>query len=592
LDGEVGDLNREDLSYWVAEKTLELIVSEMGVVEVLPTRTLHIQFPSSELLSNVERVTLELDGDLYLMSLNETLALYEITVTTPSAIETHLITIEALYDDEATENISSLLSVIAEGYVYQVIDGEEVLVNNVTLTLFEVIEGESVVWDGSPYAQFNPMSITTDGSIAWYVPNGVYTVQAEAEDFESTVESAFLITNNIVSPVMLMVLVEDQEEEEVIESEEDPIIEDSESGQDTDEISVMGVLLNSEAVKAVQEGLNFIREIPGVEEAAKVSVPTLAVTAGASVATLFIAFDFLPFLQYIFTAPVLFFWRRKRKGYGVVYNAISKIPIDLAVIRLFQVTEEDEVQGRRGRLVKSRVTDKGGRYFFLVDAGRYRMTITKQGHQFPSEYLAEEQEDGSFLDLYHGEIIEVSENDAVITANIPMDPSQADEFQAPKNVLRRKRLRWIQHGVAVLGVIAAIVFAIIRPNSFSIGMIGVQGVMYLLARRLAKPRKPVSWGIVQDKETGRPLSKVVARIFEPKYNKLLETQITDNKGRYAFMLGPNEYFAVFKKEGFESKEIQPIDYKDKEEPEHFSEHIELRPEGDEPLTREFPTQTP
>ena len=80
-----------------------------------------------------------------------------------------------------------------------------------------------------------------------------------------------------------------------------------------------------------------------------------------------VAFDFLPFLQYFFTAPVLFFWRRRRKGYGVVYNAIAKTAIDLAVVRLFQIDPANP--SARGRLVKSRVTDRGGRYFSWFNLG-------------------------------------------------------------------------------------------------------------------------------------------------------------------------------------------------------------------------------
>lgn len=293
-----------------------------------------------------------------------------------------------------------------------------------------------------------------------------------------------------------------------------------------------------------------------------------------------VAFDFLPFLQYFFTAPVLFFWRRRRKGYGVVYNAIAKTPIDLAVVRLFKI--EDEAARPQGRLVKSRVTDKGGRYFFLVQPGRYRLTITKPGFQYPSEYLKEEKTDGAFLDVYHGEIVEVTADNAVITANIPLDPSQAAKYNEPSWLRRRVLLRAAQHAVAIAGVITAVAFALVRPTIFSVGMVVVQVGIYLLARRLARPHKPISWGIVYNQDTGRPLSRVIARVFEPKYNKLLETQITDSKGRYAFMLGPNQYYATFQKDGFKQKSIDPIDYSQSAEPKGFSEKVPLEPENSSP----------
>ena len=94
-------------------------------------------------------------------------------------------------------------------------------------------------------------------------------------------------------------------------------------------------------------------------------------------------------------------------------------------------------------------------------------------------------------------------------------------------------------------------------------MVGVQIVIYILTRRLAAPNKPKDWGIVYDKSTGRPLSNVVVRVFEPEYDKLLDTVVTDGKGRYNLMLGPDKYYAVYEKPGYEMKEVRPIDYEEK-----------------------------
>lgn len=573
LGEETGELDRHDVDYLVAESVLTLEATDSGVVDVLPTSTIQVIVPLSELVGEVESLVLSIGSDMYLMSLDEETALYSAIVTTPSDVATYLVSIEATYSDNTKEYVSSFLRVLANGLVYQDIDGEEAPLEGVTVTLFEVIGGKLIVWDGSPYHQFNPLVTDSTGTFAWYVPDGTYVVLTQADGFKESQTELLIITNHIVNPFILMTTSRLPEESDT------GITQEPESDQVIAEQTLLGTILQSPFVEAIGQTLESIRELPGVEKAAEISLPTLAFTAGASVVVLSIAFDFLPFLQYLFTAPILFFWRRKRKGYGVVYNAISKTPVDLAVVRLFQLTQEDETQGEPGRLVKSRVTDKGGRYFFLVQPGRYRLTATKASFQFPTEYLHGETVDGSYLDLYHGEIIEVTEKDAVVTANIPLDPSQADKYQAPAAILWRKRLRFTQHLVATLGVVASVGFAVLRPTMFSIGMIGLQVLVYVLAQRLALPHKPISWGIVYDKDTGRPLSRVVARIFEPKYDKLLETQVTDSKGRYAFMLGPNEYYAAFERQGFKPKEIRPIDYSKQSEPQDFSEDVELDPEN-------------
>ncbi|HID41528.1 MAG TPA: hypothetical protein EYP33_05165, partial [Pyrodictium sp.] len=91
------------------------------------------------------------------------------------------------------------------------------------------------------------------------------------------------------------------------------------------------------------------------------------------------ALNFLPYLQYLFTQPLYLLLRRKRKGYGVVYDSIRKTPVDLAVLRLYEKES--------GRLVQTRVTDKEGRYLFIVPKGRYEIKVTKAGYLFPSEIL-------------------------------------------------------------------------------------------------------------------------------------------------------------------------------------------------------------
>ena len=77
--------------------------------------------------------------------------------------------------------------------------------------------------------------------------------------------------------------------------------------------------------------------------------------------------------------------------------------------------------------------------------------------------------------------------------------------------------------------------------------LAVNVVMYALFRRMAVARKPKNWGIVYDEKSKKPLQNVVARIFDAKYNKLLETQVTDVRGRYAFLVGQNTYYVTFEK---------------------------------------------
>lgn len=63
---------------------------------------------------------------------------------------------------------------------------------------------------------------------------------------------------------------------------------------------------------------------------------------------------------------------RIRPAYGLVRDSITHVPLDLAVVRLFE-------KGTN-RLIMTRITDSQGKFFALPPAGTYTVTITKPGY--------------------------------------------------------------------------------------------------------------------------------------------------------------------------------------------------------------------
>lgn len=59
-----------------------------------------------------------------------------------------------------------------------------------------------------------------------------------------------------------------------------------------------------------------------------------------------------------------------------------------------------------------------------------------------------------------------------------------------------------------------------------------------------------SWGIVFDSLSGKPIRGVIVRVFEKKYNKILQTKVTDNEGRFDFLVKPGEYYMTAIKENY------------------------------------------
>lgn len=335
-----------------------------------------------------------------------------------------------------------------------------------------------------------------------------------------------------------------------------------------------GLSSTQRTIARYAEGITYVvRGFVGdsrVEAAANVAAPVAAVTAVANVATSTqsasaLGYFFLSFL----TQPLILFRNRRRDSWGIVYDAMTKLPVDLAIVRL-----RDAVSGK---VVKSTVTDVEGRFSLLVRTGAYRIEVAKEGVRFPSDYVEGKVDDG-YEDVYRGEVVNVTKDGALLTPSIPVDPvvPMRDDEQEIARARRKGRRR----NLAVIGPAVAVVTFAVAPSAFTGTLFALQLLTYLAFMRIAKAAVPAkNWGVVYEKGTGKPVSHAVLRIFESKYNKLLESQVSDRSGRYHFRVGNNSYFLTASKPGYEKTESEPLDLTKSTGPTVISANIPLRPKA-------------
>jgi prepilin-type N-terminal cleavage/methylation domain-containing protein len=278
-----------------------------------------------------------------------------------------------------------------------------------------------------------------------------------------------------------------------------------------------------------------------------VVAPSVAAASAVNVA--YASSQFGQYLLFFLTQPFALFGLRRRKSWGTVYDAVTHVPVDLAIVRLHDAVSE--------KVVQSAVTDGDGRFSFLVRAGSYRLEAAKAGIVFPSAVAASKTEDGPYHDLYHGDAITVGKGGGILTNDIPVDPSGVD---APDDVIIRqsKQKHW-HHNVALVSPVLGGMALVIKPSLFVALLFAAELAVYALFRRLAEGKSPKGWGTVYHQATEKPVAQAVVRIFEAKYNKLLEAQVTDFLGRYHFRVGPNRYYLTASKEGFRKTETEPVD---------------------------------
>ena len=237
---------------------------------------------------------------------------------------------------------------------------------------------------------------------------------------------------------------------------------------------------------------------------------------------------------YMFTEPFLLFAGRRRRSWGVVYNALSKAPVDLALVRL--------IDAQTGKLASTRVTDRQGRFAFMTKEGKFRITVTKPTFSFPSLKMRGKTHDIGYDDLYFGEPIEITSGKTVITVSIPVDPILKEEMAlSNKSIILRFLHRRTNLLLALLGPIIAVVCVWISPSVYTWSFLIIHIVLFLFFDRVVPGRRAKPWGMVYDAKTGKPIGLAVVRLFNRRYNDLLETQVTDRHGRFGFLVGPETY---------------------------------------------------
>lgn len=312
------------------------------------------------------------------------------------------------------------------------------------------------------------------------------------------------------------------------------------------------------------------------------AAPFLALVALVNLLSVVSLFDTLiPFLRYlwqIFTEPLLYFGKRARKGWGVVYNSLTKQPIDLAIVRLFDQETE--------KLVETRVTDFEGRYLFIVDIGKkYYLVVTKPGFIFPSKILAKAKVDGDYNRIYHGEVISTGrgidvkrKEQGYIAFNIPLDPeegvfyhpeiprrpikteikniadleklSDKDLTRENEKVLNAEKALKIHTIIGYVGPVLGLLSFIVTPSILTFVLLVLHIILLALFLKLARRKEVRPWGKVFDIEEKTPLPKAVVRLFDTRYGKLLSAMVSKSEGRYGFLVGREKYYLASARAGF------------------------------------------
>ena len=514
-------------------------------------------FLDPKLLSQPPReMGVAVGASTYLLNLDKLTEKYAADFAVSSAPGNFSGTITIIYENNTFDELTFNLRVLPSGKI-TCADGSPI--DGATVSVFELKDGAWQLWNGAQYNQKNPTFASADGEIGFIAPIGTYYLSAGHEGFLKYETNRFSVDNNVINQIIKLTAVPPSLKEVI--KKDAPLVENIQNV--TKNIAEKIVFGSEVAQKTVTD---FVQN-PVVEQTAQnIAAPTLVGVAVANTVAAAPIFNIGNYFQYLVTQPLLLFIRKRRKGWGIVYNALTKLPVDLAIVRLLDAAT--------GGVVQTRVTDKQGRFIFIAPIGNYLIDVIKRGFEYPSVFLKTKREDESYADLYHKEIINVKEAGAALTPNIPIDPLETRVSRA--QLILKQIFSGVQRGLSLGGLAAMLLALIIIPSTAVAIFAATHILLYLLFRRLATTPPPKSWGIVYDEKSKTPLRFVIARIFEAQYNKLLATQITDLNGRYSFLVGKNIYYLTFEKAGYAKAQTPTIDLRKKEKGEVIALDIPLK----------------
>lgn len=220
--------------------------------------------------------------------------------------------------------------------------------------------------------------------------------------------------------------------------------------------------------------------------------------------------------------------KKKRHKYGVVYDSITKEPVNVAVVRVF-----DE----QNKLISTVVTNVYGIFDLDIPDGKYKFEVVSGDHTFPSKAVIG-FEDLPYHNIYRGGYVPYSSGEI----SIPIDKKDKGfiaKIFASGRSLFHSIINLLLRVLFVAGFLMAII-AIVKASTTFSWIIIILYLLSLLVMLYINIRDRRSYGKVTDRN-GEPLEGLELGLKEVEFGTLYTKRVTDENGKYRFILPEGEY---------------------------------------------------
>ncbi len=227
----------------------------------------------------------------------------------------------------------------------------------------------------------------------------------------------------------------------------------------------------------------------------------------------------------------------RRKPWGIVYDSITKEPLDPVIVI---------VRDLLGNEIAQATSDIHGRFGFLLKPGSYTMSAQKTHYAFPSR-IVHGSTDSGYESLYYGGTFTIEQNAKAVLFNIPMDPLDRDWNQDEKrrmHLFKKQRLLFAIDKVTrfffPVGFASSLAAVIINPAWFNV-LIFVLYILNLVM--LIKGVEPKSYGSVMTPD-GKLAQAARVSLYSAHTNTLIARRVTNEFGQYYMLVAPGVYYST------------------------------------------------
>lgn len=237
-------------------------------------------------------------------------------------------------------------------------------------------------------------------------------------------------------------------------------------------------------------------------------------------------------LQLFLSILSLLGFRKKGKVTGYVYNSLTKEPINQAVVRVYNEVHE---------LVWTSVTDSNG-YFKTIELedAEYYIKVTARNFTFPSKIVFGKT-DFPLDNVYHGAPF-LTREEKIPDFSIPMDQEDLSEARKRRAILlfRTKFLWRILHILLFIFGLALSFFVLFATHAWWNYLIILLYVPPLISILYSYFSKKDKYGVVKDTDK-KEVEGAIMGLTEKEFGKLISKRVTDNLGRYKFIVNKGLY---------------------------------------------------